>query len=164
MGIDECISGGRWSDLHFRRLHNVNNNSANNQTFTTLLGWIEAVREARRSVKRVFVGMHMFAGSRRKEDIQWWIEMLCLSVGLSILFISIDLDSDAAWDLSVLETFAALMELAELGYIDFVGGGPPCGTFSVARFRKMSSGPRPVRFRGQFLWSPRPITDGKNSS
>ena len=118
----------------------------------TLPSWIESVRTARSAGSRVFVGMHLFAGKRRAGDIEWWVQKLGIAIGLIILSVSVDLDSDSAWDLLCPDTFAVLMDLAEGGFIDFIGGGPPCGTFSIARFRKMLGGPRPVRFRGAMAW------------
>jgi hypothetical protein len=42
--------------------------------------------------------------------------------------------------------------LAEEGGIDVVGGGPPCNTWSRARYVHWRPGPPPLRRRGEFAW------------
>ena len=50
-----------------------------------------------------------------------------------------------------LEVQAELGDLADEGLIDILIGGPPCNTWSSARFRR-GPGPRPVRRRGKHCW------------
>ena len=75
---------------------------------------------------------------------------MCEDARLPLLFCSVDLLVDSRWDLAAPETFMALMQLAEEGLIDVVLGGPPCSTWSRARFRP--GGLRPLRFRGLQEW------------
>eukprot|EP00972_Heterocapsa_arctica_P078022 11505204-Heterocapsa_arctica.AAC.1 len=63
--------------------------------------------------------------------------------------LSIDLAFDAGWDMGDPHTMCMLMQLAVRAYIDVVLGGPPCATWSRARFIPMPGGygPRPLRWR-----------------
>ena len=62
-----------------------------------------------------------------------------------------DLRGSYAWDLSDPEVQAQLGALADEGLIDVLIGGPPCNTWSRARFRG-GAGPRPLRYRGSLCW------------
>ena len=64
--------------------------------------------------------------------------------------ISVDLAVDPRWDLSRVDTFEQLWALVEEGLVDVIFGGPPCSTWSRARFRP--GGPRPLRRRGKYAW------------
>ena len=46
------------------------------------------------------VVVHMFAGERRKNDVQEYLEILMEQQGLELLMISVDLAMDADWDFS----------------------------------------------------------------
>jgi hypothetical protein len=126
--------------------------------------FVEAVRHARRSATRVFIAIHLFAGRRRSGDIEEWVTALGTKIGLAILFLSIDLDADAKSDMLSNSTFSLLMGLCEDGMVDFIGGGPPCSTWSMARFVKLlhSLFPRPLRFRGELEWGRTDLTVAEN--
>ncbi|CAK0872525.1 unnamed protein product [Prorocentrum cordatum] len=109
--------------------------------------WIEAVKRAKRADERVMVVMHLFAGRRRRGDVQEVVERLAKERNLRVLFLSADLLDDPRWDLANPSTFSALMELCEGGWVDIVLGGPPCSTWSRARYNRRRPGPPPVRSR-----------------
>ena len=50
----------------------------------TVQGWIAAVREAEKRPERTNVVMHLFAGARRKDDVQHFLEALMLVLGLEL--------------------------------------------------------------------------------
>ena len=112
--------------------------------------WCEAVRRARQSGRRAFVVMHLFGGPRRPEDVQHCLEHIMEEMGLKLLMISADLGDDSRWDLGRVDAFEQLWSLVEEGLVDVIFGGPPCSTWSRARFRL--GGPRPLRRRGKYCW------------
>ena len=75
------------------------------------------------------------------------MEKLARRQDLRVLFLSADLLDDPRWDLANPSTFSALMELCEGGWVDIVLGGPPCSTWSRARYNRRRLGPPPVRSR-----------------
>ena len=68
---------------------------------------------------------------------------------MQVEVVSVDLESEASWDFRQPGVFGTLLKLAENGDIDIILGGPPCGTWSLARHNKNFRGPRPVRRRGR---------------
>ena len=106
-------------------------------------------RAARQATEYVFIVLNCFSGPRRKEDLHYWLVFFARLAGLHFLVIDLDMETEG-WDLSLPEVLAELLELIERGYVDFVGGGPPCATWSRARFQ--AGGPRPLRFRGSLVW------------
>jgi hypothetical protein len=118
----------------------------------TVQDFISAIKAARQSDRRVLVVVNLFAGERRQDDIEHWLNRLSASEGFRLLVISPDLATDSNWDLSVPATFHALMQAISEGLIDIVTGGPPCSTVSKARFSQMFPGPRPVHLRGEYFW------------
>ena len=107
----------------------------------SLDGWCDAVRAASRGTTRTFVVMHLFAGSRRKGDLEDCLQQAASAAGLSLLMLSVDIADDPRWDLAVPETFVRLRELVSEALVDAVLGGPPCSTWSKLRFR--TGGPPP---------------------
>eukprot|EP00959_Pyramimonas_sp_CCMP1952_P008909 186198-Pyramimonas_sp.AAC.1 len=65
----------------------------------SVASWCEAVRHARRQETRVFVVMHLFAGARREQDVQHYVEAMMTDLELKVLMISVDLAEDSRWDL-----------------------------------------------------------------
>ena len=114
--------------------------------------WVKAVDAAKRSEHRVFVLLNLFAGDDREGDIQQFVLKGAEDRELHVLMLNADLATDWRWDLSIADTFAILMGQAEQGDIDAVVGGPPCSTWSRARFVWWVPGPRPVRYRGEYVW------------
>lgn len=117
----------------------------------TVQGWCDAVRRSKQEDERVFVVVHMFAGERRENDVQQFLEQKMEAAQLRLLMLSVDLAEDPLWDFRNPNTFQALFELAEEGLIDVWFGGPPCSTVARSRHVKMINGPRPLRFRWA-LW------------
>ena len=60
--------------------------------------------------------------------------------------------ADPLWDFTIPSVLALLCGLAAAGMIQFLLGGPPCGTFSRLRHLTWSPGPPPVRSRGAHVW------------
>ena len=102
---------------------------------------------SRNSVVRVFIVVLYFSGERRERDIEHWLYDIHreLNPAMIIFVLSIEIARDPEWDLAHPRTAACLHALADGGYIDIVGGGPPCSTFSISRFNDSQPGPRPVR-------------------
>ncbi len=113
--------------------------------------WCEEVRRTKHHDARTLVVIHMFAGERRKEDVQHYLEELMDQHDLRLLMISVDLAMDENWDFSNPVTYSKIMGLAEEGLIDIFFGGPPCSTVARSRFVHIPGGPRPLRFRWA-LW------------
>ena len=61
--------------------------------------WVEAVRAAKHSGRRISVVMHLFSGPRRRGDVQEWLEAFQAEFECEVLVLSCDLGWDAAWDL-----------------------------------------------------------------
>ena len=86
---------------------------------------------------------HLFSGARRHHDVQEYLEQR------GFLAVSIDIIYDQRWgDLSREETFSMFVEALRSGYLVAWIAGPPCETWSIARYNAMPGGPRPVRRRG----------------
>ena len=86
---------------------------------------------------------HLFSGARRSHDVQEYLEPR------GFLAVSIDIIFDQRWgDLSRDETFSMFVEALRSGYLVAWIAGPPCETWSIARFNALPGGPRPVRRRG----------------
>ena len=117
----------------------------------TVEEWCEEVRRSKRHTERTFVVVHMFAGERRTNDIQEYLECMMEQQGLKLLMLSVDLAMDADWDFTNPITYSKILGLAEEGLIDVFFGGPPCSTVARSRFVKIPGGPRPLRFRWA-LW------------
>lgn len=109
--------------------------------------WCQAVRETKREDTRVLVVVHMFAGERRKGDIQECLEQLMGESSHQLLMLSVDLAMDARWDFTNPSTYHSMMQLAREGLIDIWLGGPPCSTVARSRHVYIRNGPRPLRFR-----------------
>ena len=86
---------------------------------------------------------HLFSGARRRHDVQEYLEQS------GFLAVSIDIIFDQRWgDLSRDETFSMFVEALRSGYLVAWIAGPPCETWSIARYNALPGGPRPVRRRG----------------
>ena len=91
--------------------------------------------------KRRFVFVHLFAGKR--DVLGEAVAERAKAEGIQVDLKALDIKGAKHEDLSQAEPFTSLMAAA--------GGhaGPPCGTFSRARWNDKGSGPRPVRDRRQ---------------
>lgn len=78
-------------------------------------------------------------------DLQYWIEVLGAAAGLKVIAFSFGIPADPAHDLLCDSFFSGLRAAAWNGHIDGYSGGPPCSTWSRARWAP--GGPPPVRSR-----------------
>lgn len=115
----------------------------------TVTSWCDEVRRVKRLNERTFafVIVNFFSGERRPGDIEEHVRAEAQKCNLKLLFISIDLATDANWDFTIPKTFHAIMELTDEGLIDACIGGPPCPTVARVRHAKIPVGSRPLRFR-----------------
>ena len=60
---------------------------------------------------------------------------------------SIDLSVDTALDLSKEEVMKSILVAVTSGFFHAIVAGPPCATWSKARYNRLCSGPRPLRSR-----------------
>eukprot|EP00435_Cladocopium_sp_Y103_P031350 s1240_g7.t3 len=113
-----------------------------------------------RPVGRERVFLHAFSGRRRPGDLQHYLEAAFQrdsgDGGLTLHVVSMDVVIDPCWgDARRKETQRFWLDGVLAGYV--LGGlcGPPCETWSQARFNEVDSavgrGPRPVRSAGD-LW------------
>ena len=91
-----------------------------------------------------YVFVHFFNGYRRQHDLPGILEQAPLPAGSQLLTISIDLcmqkrDGNLAADTATSWWIARM----QAGQLIGAGGGPPCESFTAARFQ--DNGPRPLR-------------------
>ena len=104
----------------------------------------------------VYYVLHFFSGQRRPGDFQDWLDQSLAAVHYPVWVISLDVAIDAKLcDLSSSGGVARWLDLAIAGRVVMVLAGPPCETWSVARWnggsRDTGNGPRAVRSSTQ-LW------------
>ena len=90
--------------------------------------------------------LYIFAGERRRSDIQECFSTLCSGLGVDLKMLELDTCRDPAQDVlleSVQKTLIARIESHEF---DVVVVTPPCSSWSRALFNR-KPGPRPVRDR-----------------
>eukprot|EP00969_Alexandrium_andersonii_P219478 9692893-Alexandrium_andersonii.AAC.1 len=80
------------------------------------------------------VVLHLFSGHRREGDFEDWLTRLGSAAGLLVKVVNGDLGHGPMWDLRVEENVRAIELLAEAGAYDQVHAGPPCSTWSRARY------------------------------
>ena len=91
---------------------------------------------------RLFV--HFFSGYRRTGDLQWQFENHLIIGRAHVFCISVDLClARAHSDLTSASSLAFWRRKVAEGHVLGFGGGPPCETWTAARF--MPGGPPPVR-------------------
>ena len=86
---------------------------------------VQLLRALRREDERVFVVVHAFAGRPRAGDIEHYTLQMAEEIQMRLVFLSVDLDVDARWDLGLPHTFHQLSEAAEEGLLDVLLGPPP---------------------------------------
>ena len=93
---------------------------------------------------RTLCFVHFYSGHRREYDLQWAIENHWCQGATQVFCISVDfcLQSDRA-DLSTVHSRKWWTDRIFAGAICGCGGGPPCETFSAARW--LPDGPPPLR-------------------
>ena len=103
--------------------------------------------------------LHLFSGQRRDNDLQAEFEAEHVRSGLylgNVIVLSLDIVlHPQLGDLTNPQAIALWQDLIVLGVVVFVMAGPPCETWSAARFLQLESdgshGPRPLRTTQQ-LW------------
>ena len=89
--------------------------------------------------------MHFFFRRRRERDIQCHVDDLCEVVDATVGALSLDIIYSAKADL-VQDCFLAFWRnLIHIGKVAGLLSGPPCKTWSTARFEPLLGGPRPAR-------------------
>ena len=94
--------------------------------------------------------LHCFAGADRAGSFRRHVEALAEAAGLWVLVIDVDIEQDAGWDMCDPLLISAILDWIEQGLTDLLLGGPPCSTWSRARFHR--GGPPPLRRRGAHAW------------
>ena len=101
-------------------------------------------REAARLHIKWLVFVHYFSGYRRSQDLHQVIEDTPLYGGTHIMVISVDMCMQKKdGNLATSKATSWWLERIRAGQIIGTGGGPPCETFTAARF--LPDGPRPLR-------------------
>ena len=95
---------------------------------------------------RVFRVAHLFSGHRRQGDLEWWLRTLASETDIWIEVWSIDVSVDPTLDLTRGDIVTLLSIAFRAGFFHAAVAGPPCSTWSRARFRG-GKGPRPLRTR-----------------
>ena len=95
--------------------------------------------------------VHLYSGRRRRGDFQHWAEHFAAAKNISICVISIDTAIDPAMNVHDNHLWSTLIQAGREGYILGLLLGPPCETWSSARFHRLEdgTGPRPLRSRAR---------------
>ena len=107
--------------------------------------------------------VHLYSGRRRDEDFHYFMQKFLekgpQQISQSVLVISIDTAIDASMNVHDARLWAFLLEAARNGQILALLLGPPCETWSGARFEeqldeegKPLKGPRPLRGAPDCPW------------
>ena len=96
-------------------------------------------------LKRV-VFLHLFSGHRRENDLEHFLMRIGASLGLMVVVVCADLGYGDQWDLRKRGNTERLLKQISEGYYHAVHSGPPCSTWSAARFSE-KPGPPPLRSR-----------------
>lgn len=94
---------------------------------------------------RPIIVLHLFAGRRRPHDIQHEVELAFARVGKDVLVLSIDMVHGARGDMADPVQVNFWRGHMRAGHIYAVISGPPCETWSIARYQSPDDGPGPVR-------------------
>ena len=97
---------------------------------------------------RALVVVHFFSGFRRDGDIHAIIDQQVTKSGTQVFTLSVDLCMQRQHaDLARPGALAWWKDRAAAGQLVCAGGGPPCETYTAARFHALQdgSGPRPLR-------------------
>ena len=108
-----------------------------------------AARPSPPIARRVFRVAHLFSGHRREGDLECWLSRLAASSDMQIEVWSLDVAVDPTLDLSNPEVVKKLAEAFKAGFFHAALAGPPCSTWSIARWNRSRPGPRPLRTRAE---------------
>ena len=115
--------------------------------FEESLSSAPAPQKAGTELPRVFRVAHFFNGHRRHGDLEWWLRTLAVETGIRAEVWSIDVSIDPTLDLTRNDIVELLSIAFRAGFFHAAVAGPPCSTWSRARFR--GGGPRPLRTRAE---------------
>ena len=121
-------------------------------------GWSEDVVEAAEAcspplpptlpAERTYRVLHLCSGYRRLGDVERWLRSRAEEENLQLEVWSIDLAVHPDMDFTKAEVVARIVSASRAGAFHAVIVGPPCSTWSRARFRK-GNGPRILRTRSE---------------
>ena len=90
------------------------------------------------------VFLHLDAGRRRVGDVQYYMDKMVPPENCILHVVSLDVVIDNIWgDAMAMPWRTSWLEAARAGYIVAFLAGPPCETWSRARFRELTD-PRPI--------------------
>ena len=94
--------------------------------------------------------LHFYSGHRRQNDVQACLEELQIPDGCVFYIASVDVAVNAqTCDLMDEQVQLRWLSFIRDGYASGIGSGPPCETWSIARYHKIpgirQGGPRPLR-------------------
>ena len=117
-------------------------------TFEESLSSAPAPQKAGAGLPRVFRVAHLFSGHRKHGDLEWWLRTLAIETSIRVEVWSIDVSIDPTLDL-IRNDIVELLSIAfRARFFRAAVAGPPCSTWSRARFRG-GKGPRPLRTRAE---------------
>eukprot|EP00435_Cladocopium_sp_Y103_P023635 s421_g5.t1 len=90
------------------------------------------------------VVLHAYAGRRRVGDLQYYLDLLAAQrSGYVLHVISLDIVIDAQWgDVSNPQTCSYWLQAIRKHWVVAFVGGPPCGSWSIARGKAVGDAPR----------------------
>eukprot|EP00438_Fugacium_kawagutii_P022429 Skav232856 [mRNA] locus=scaffold2451:21985:25866:+ [translate_table: standard] len=91
--------------------------------------------------------LHMFSGRRRRLDFHDWVQHMYGDCTPYLCIVSLDLAIDDAMDIYQMKVWQSVLAAAASGAIRALLVGPPCESWSSARYHQLEDGkgPRPVR-------------------
>ena len=95
--------------------------------------------------RRIFRFIHLFSG--KNDVLGSALKEEAKNCGLNVEVRALDLSRDTGDDLLKDEPYLSILEEAKQGLWDGGHAGPPCGSFSAARWNRAAPGPPPVRSR-----------------
>ena len=118
---------------------------------TTPTQWLSMLRGLRRSASRILVVVYLFAGYAREGDVEWWLRNMASSA-YQLFLTSLDACRNAEWGLGAPRVVDVILTAVREGLIDALLAGPPCSTWSRARWNAGSGTARPLRGRSSHAW------------
>ena len=93
------------------------------------------------------IALHLYSGRRRRGDYQWWYKGFRPLTSDECIFISLDTAVSPKMDVNDPKIWSLVLDAARLGRVESLMLGPPCETWSAARFNRPQHGrgPRPLR-------------------
>ena len=102
-----------------------------------------------------FIVVHLFSGRRRLQDFHWHLDDLARRMAIQVTVLSLDTAVSSFYgNLEITSTtWERLCTLYEQKWVAGTLTGPPCETFSEARFTELpgAQGPRPLRSHEQLF-------------